>query len=255
MKATVLVIDHNHTFIDLIEKDLLNKYIVLKAPDTSVAMQLLKAWPVQIILCEIRLGGIDGYEFCHTIKSDPSLCYIPVIMMTMNPSLQKKIKALECGADALIEKPFMPQYLHAQIINLLNNRNKIKDFFANSPLAHMKAPGYSKADESFLQRLNETIEKKINDTKLDVDMIAKEMIMSRATLYRKIKAISKLTPNQFVHSVRFKKAAELLANGSHKVYQVIDIVGFNSQSNFTRGFSKQFGMTPTEYMNCRQTEN
>jgi AraC-like DNA-binding protein len=113
---------------------------------------------------------------------------------------------------------------------------------------------YSKADENFLETLNEAIEKNMFNTGLDVEMLAREMAMSRATFYRKVKAISNLSPNELIHITRLKKAAELLAEGSHKIYEIIDIVGYNSQSIFTRGFQKQFGMTPSDYVSMKQVE-
>ena len=107
---------------------------------------------------------------------------------------------------------------------------------------------HTKADERFLENLNETISKRIEDTELDVEHLAGIMNMSRITLYRKIKAISNLTPLELINIIRLKKAAELLAEGEYKIYEVSAIVGYSSQSNFARNFLKQFGMTPTEYM-------
>lgn len=106
---------------------------------------------------------------------------------------------------------------------------------------------HSKSDERFLENLNETIEKRIEDTDLDVEKLAGIMNMSRITLYRKIKAISNLSPLELINIIRLKKAAELLAEGDHKIYEIAAIVGYSSQSNLARNFHKQFGKTPTEY--------
>ncbi len=156
------------------------------------------------------------------------------------------------GADAYIEKPFSKEYLQAQIASLLNNRNIIREYFANSPLVHIKSMAHSKADEQFLETLQDTIIKNIGDTHLDVERLAEIMNMSRITLYRKIKAISVLTPIELINITRLKKAAELLAQGNHRIFEVSYMVGFSSQSNFARNFQKQFNITPTEYMNSKQ---
>ena len=110
---------------------------------------------------------------------------------------------------------------------------------------------YSKADEIFLEHLNEVIQENLENTELDVEHLAKVMNVSRPTLYRKIKAISDLTPNELIHISRLKRAAELLATTDYKVYEVADMVGYNSQNNFGRSFLKQFGMPPTEYQKMK----
>jgi len=137
---------------------------------------------------------------------------------------------------------------------LISNRNKIKDYFANSPLVHIKSMAYSRADEVFLEHLHEVIQKNLENTELDVEHLAKMMNVSRPTLYRKIKAISDLTPNELIHVSRLKRAAELLATTDFKVYEVADMVGYHSQNNFGRSFLKQFGMPPTEYQKIKLAE-
>ncbi|RYZ76753.1 MAG: AraC family transcriptional regulator, partial [Proteobacteria bacterium] len=164
------------------------------------------------------------------------------------------IEGLELGADAYIEKPFSKEHLQAQIASLIANRSMIREYFASSPLVHIKSIAHSKADERFLERLNNTIETHIEDADLDVEKLARILNMSRITLYRKIKAISNFTPIELINITRLKKAAELLAEGDHKIYEVAVMVGFSSQSNLARNFHKQFNMTPTDYMQAKQGE-
>ena len=116
----------------------------------------------------------------------------------------------------------------------------------------MKSIAYSKADEQFLGKLNEVIYENIAETELNVDHLADAMNMSRPTLYRKIKALSNLTPNELINIARLKKAAELLAEGNYKIYEVASMVGYNSQTSFGRNFLKQFGMTPSEYTSAKE---
>ena len=113
----------------------------------------------------------------------------------------------------------------------------------------------TKADENFLESLHEAIEKNIGDVELDVEKLAKLMNMSRPTLYRKISSISNLTPNELIHIVRLKKAAMLLSEGEYKMYEITEMVGYQSQTNFTRSFHKQFGMTPSDYLHVKQQES
>ena len=191
---------------------------------------------------------MDGIRFCQHVKTNIEYSHIPVILLSAKNSLHDKIEGLEVGADAYIEKPFDIDHLTAQISNLLTNRNKIKEHFANSPLAHIKTIGYTREDKTFLERLQAVIDENLLNPEIDVEQLAKKMNMSRPTFYRKIKALSNLTPHELIHVTRLKKAAELLAQGSYKVYEVADMVGYTLQTNFSRDFHKQFGMTPSDYM-------
>jgi AraC-like DNA-binding protein len=140
-----------------------------------------------------------------------------------------------------------------QIANLLANCTKIQEYFASSPLVYIKSMAYSRADEIFLEEVNEAINN-LEDTGLDVEQLAKLVNMSRPTLYRKIKLISDLTPNELINITRLKKAAELLVAGDYKMYEIADMVGYGSQTNFGRIFLKQFGLMPSEYQLSKQQE-
>jgi len=146
-----------------------------------------------------------------------------------------------------IEKPFSPKHLKMQVASLLANRNKIKEYFANSPLAHLKTIAHTKADEKFLEKVNNLIQQHLQDTELDVDRLAKYMNMSRPTLYRKINAISDLSPNELINLTRLKKAAALIAEGGN-VNEVSETVGYSSPRIFSKNFEKQFGIMPSEYI-------
>lgn len=248
MLPLILIVDDEEEILDFLERILNDKYAILKAENAKVGLDILVKEPVQLIITDVMMPEMDGFEFCKIVKSNFEHSHIPVIMLTAKNTLQSKIEGLELGADAYIEKPFSKEYLFAQISSLLLNRNMVRKYFASSPLVHIKSMAHSKADERFLETLNETISKRIEDTELDVEHLAGIMNMTRVTLYRKIKAISNLSPLELINIIRLKKAAELLAEGDHKIYEVSAIVGYSSQSNFARNFLKQFNMTPTEYM-------
>lgn len=254
MNPVILLVDDNGEILDFLSEDLNEKYTVLKALNGQEALDLLQQEPVQLVISDIMMPVMDGYELCRNIKSNFEYSHIPVILLTAKNTLQSKIEGLEMGADAYIEKPFSPEHLQVQIANLLSNRNKIREYFASSPLVHINTMAYSKADEQFLGELNEAIYRNIENIELSVDQLADFMNMSRATLYRKIKAISDLTPNELINITRLKKAAELLAEHDYKVYEVAEMTGFSSQTHFGRNFTKQFGISPTEYMALKKSE-
>ncbi|MDE3184339.1 MAG: DNA-binding response regulator [Bacteroidota bacterium] len=252
MLPLILLIDDEEDILDFLERILRDKYRILKAENGKEALEILSNEALQLIICDVMMPEMDGFEFCKIVKSNFEYSHIPVILLTAKNTLQSKVKGLELGTDAYIEKPFSKEHLLAQITSLLANRNKIKEYFAGSPLVHIKSMAHSKADALFLETLNETISQRLEDTEMDVEKLAGMMNMSRVTLYRKIKAVSDLSPLELINVIKLKKAAELLAGGDYKIYEISAIVGYSSQSNFTRNFQKQFNMTPTEYMHSMQ---
>jgi two-component system cell cycle response regulator len=254
MKAFLLLVDDNEEILEFLEHELNEKYTILKALNGQEALEQLKENAVQLVISDVMMPVMDGFELCRIIKTHFEYSHIPVILLTARNTLQSKIEGLELGADAYIEKPFSPEYLQVQIANLLTNRNKIKEYFASSPLVHIKSMAYSKADELFLEKINETILKNLGDTELDVEKLARFMNMSKPTLYRKIKSLSDLSPNEIINITRLKKAAELLVEGNYKIYEVANMVGYASQTNFGRNFLKQFGMTPSDYLTMKEDE-
>jgi DNA-binding response OmpR family regulator len=255
MNTVILVIDDNEDILDFLSSDLGDKYHVITSTNAKEALEILNKDTVHLVISDVMMPEMDGFQLCKKIKTDVAYSHIPVILLTAKNTLQSKIEGLEHGADAYIEKPFSPEYLHVQIANLLINRNKVKEYFANSPLAHIKSMAHSKADEVFLDELNNIIIENIENTDLDVEHLAKKMNMSRPTFYRKIKVVSDLTPNELINLARLKKAAELLAEGNYKIYEVANMVGYNSQTNFGRSFLKQFGITPRDYISLKQEKN
>ncbi|MXV51007.1 response regulator [Pedobacter sp. HMF7647] len=253
-KPVVLLVDDNEEILEFVSDDLSEKYTVITAHDGKEALEILHNQIAHLVISDVMMPEMDGFELCETIKSSFELSHIPVILLTAKNTLQSKIEGLELGADAYIEKPFSPEYLQVQVSCLLKNRDKIKQYFANSPLVHIKSIAYSKSDETFLEKLNDSIHKNLSNIELDVEHLADAMNMSRPTLYRKIKSISDLTPNELINLARLKKAAELLNEGTMKIYEISDMVGYSSQTHFGRNFLKQFGMSPSDYMNQKQAE-
>lgn len=254
MEPLILLVDDEEDILDFLERILKNKYRIARAENGKEALTVLGREAVQLIISYVMMPGMDGFEFCRIIKSTVEYSHIPVILLTAKNSIQAKVQGLELGADAYIEKPFSKEHLNAQIASLLANRNMMRQYFANSPLIHIRSIAHTRADEHFLETLHETISRAILDTELDVEGLSRMMNMSRVTLYRKIKAVSDLTPIELINVIRLKKAAELLAEGDLKIYEICAIVGYSSQSNFTRSFQKQFNMTPTEYIQSKRNK-
>jgi ligand-binding sensor domain-containing protein/signal transduction histidine kinase/CheY-like chemotaxis protein/AraC-like DNA-binding protein len=249
---TILIVEDNEEMTGFIGNEAGELYNVFTASNGEEALFFLNEYSIQLVVSDIMMPVMDGFTLLKRIKTDLEFSHIPVILLTARNTTQSRLEGLELGADAYIDKPFSMDILLAQITNLLNNRNSIRQYYFKSPIANMKSIAYTKADEHFLERLNGIIEEHIDNINLDVEMIADMMNLSRPTLYRKINALSNLTPNDLIRLTRLKNAAELILKGEMKIYEISEAVGFNSQSYFSRAFSKQFGMSPTEYaMNNR----
>ena len=218
MLPIILLVDDNEEILEFLERILNCKYAILKAENGEDAIKILQTDAVQLVISDVMMPVMDGFELCKTIKTNFEFSHIPVILLTAKNTIKAKVEGLEIGADAYIEKPFSKEHLQAQIASLLNNRQKIREFFASSPLVHIKSIAHSKADERFLESLNNTICDNIEDMELDVEKLAKFMNMSRITLYRKIKSISVLTPVEVINITRLRRAAELLSEGDYKIY-------------------------------------
>jgi two-component system, cell cycle response regulator len=248
-KPVVLLVDDNEDILDFISDDLSEKFKVLVAENGLQGLAILERELVHLVISDVMMPEMNGFELCKRIKSTIEFSHIPVILLTAKNTLQSKIEGLELGADVYIDKPFSPEFLQVQASSLIANRNKIKAYFSRSPLLHLKSIAHTRVDEHLLEQIQSVIDKNIGNPDLDVEHLAGQMHMSRPTLYRKIKSISNLSPNELINLSRLKKAAELLDNGTYKIYEISEMVGYSSQTHFGRVFARQFGMSPTEYVN------
>ncbi|TRZ42941.1 hybrid sensor histidine kinase/response regulator transcription factor [Robertkochia solimangrovi] len=244
----ILIAEDNDELAEFIATEMAVFYKVVKAKNGLEAVRCIEEFDVQLVISDVMMPAKNGIELCKQIKGDVKTNHIPVILLTAKNALSAKIEGLESGADAYISKPFSMEHLQVQVSNLLENRRSILGHYSNSPLAHLKSISFSEADKSFLSRLDQVIDEHMRDPELNVESLASRMNMSRATLYRKIKEISDMSPNELINTSRLKKAAFLLKTTDMKVYEVSEEVGYRSQTSFGRNFHKQYNMTPSEFM-------
>ncbi|RDC55445.1 hybrid sensor histidine kinase/response regulator [Pedobacter chinensis] len=252
-KPVILVVEDNTDILNYIGRELKPKYNIIKACNGQEALHMLDNDNIQLIVSDVMMPVMDGIELCKRVKGDLQLSHIPIILLTAKNSIGAKTEGLEVGADAYIEKPFSFEHLLAQIHSLLNNRKLIKEYFRKSPLTHFNGINISKSNKDFLECLNNHIYEHITDVDLDVDKLSAMMNMSRPTLYRKIKGLSDLSPNELINLTRLKKAAELISNGQYKINEVAFMIGYSSHANFSRDFQRQFGLSPSAYLNKLKT--
>lgn len=246
-RPTILIVEDNLEMLHFIGQEVNLYYNVVTATEGEEAICRLKEYGIHLVISDIMMPVMDGFTLLKKIKTDLEFSHIPVILLTAKNTVQARMEGLELGADAYIDKPFSMDLLLTQITNLLNNRSSMRTYYFNSPMANLKSMAYTKADEKFLKKLNDIIYSHIQDVNLDVDMIADLMNLSRPTLYRKISGLSNVTPNELIRISRLKRAAELILQGDMRIYEIAEAVGFSSQSYFSRAFSKQFKMSPSDY--------
>lgn len=247
-RPTVLVVEDNPDMLAFVVRQLSREYMVLTATNGVEALQVLDGNYVNLVVSDVVMPLMDGFELCKTIKSNLNYSHIPIILLTAKTNIQSKIEGMELGADAYIEKPFSVEYLQACASNLIQNREKLRQAFAQSPFVAANTMALTKADEEFIKKLNEVIQINYTNPEFSMDDMADGLNMSRSNFYRKIKGVLDLSPNEFLRLERLKKAAQLLHEGESRVNEICYMVGFNSPSYFSKCFQKQFGVLPKDFV-------
>lgn len=250
-KETILVVEDNEELRVFLNNQLGKYYQIITVSNGVEAMETLKKHIINLIISDVMMPIMDGLELCKSIKSNIETCHIPIILLTAKTTLNNKIEGLKNGADAYIEKPFAMPHLLVQINNLLENRIKLRQNFANSPYIATNSMAQNKADEDFLNKLTEIVRQNLDDENFNINNLASEMNMSRTSLHRKIKGVTELTPGDFIRIIRLKRAAELLLEGEYRINEICMLVGIHSLSYFSKSFQKQFGVLPKDFAKNR----
>lgn len=209
-----------------------------------------------IIVSDIMMPVMDGIALCRQLKEDVRTSHIPIILLTAKDAIQDKEEGYEVGADSYITKPFSASLLRSRINNLLESRRKMAEQFQTPSFdrAHLKekqsfmAESLSKLDNEFIEKVTSLIEENLSSEKFDVAYLSDKMHMSNSTLYRKMKALTGLSTNEYIRKVKVKKAEQLLLEGKYNVSEIAYKVGINSVGYFRQCFKEEFGLSPTDYL-------
>jgi signal transduction histidine kinase/ligand-binding sensor domain-containing protein/CheY-like chemotaxis protein len=246
---SLLVVDDNEQITSLLENILSDRYKIYKANDGRKALAVLEANRIDLVISDIWMPEMDGLVLCKKIKENIQTSHIPVILLTAKSEIEDRIEGLQVGADSYIPKPFHPEHLFVRIEKLLEQleatRNRFKNF-ANIELKSITT-GINEKEDRFFMKITNCIQSHLSDIELNADTIAEEVGMSKASLYKKVKTITGLTPHGLIKQYRLKKAAELLTDSEMSVSEVIDEVGFNSRSYFYKSFNEMFHCNPKDY--------
>ena len=244
---TLLLVEDNEAMCDFISERLRESFTVETAPNGEKALEILRSNHIDLIISDIMMPVMNGYELCRAVKSDLDLSHIPVIFLTAKNDLNSKINGLKQGAEAYVEKPFSFNYLKEQVLSLLDNRRREREAFSKRPFFTVDNMQMNKSDEEFMNKVIGIIEENITDDNFGVERMAEILCMSRSSLLRKIKTLFNLSPVDFIRLIKLKKAAELIQEGKHRIGDICYLVGINSSSYFSKIFLKQFGMTPKDF--------
>ena len=247
-RHTVLLVEDSEEMRDYLADELSMEYNVKTACNGEDALEIIRAEKIDIVISDVMMPVMDGCELCNTIKSDSDLSHIPVILLTAAIGTDSRIESLEAGADGYIEKPFPMELLKSNIANLFKNKEISYRQFMSKPLTHYNSVTASNIDQEYMDKVHDFIMKHIAETDLNIENLTLQLGTSKSSLYRKLKANTGLSINEYIRLCRLKQAAELLSSQKYKINEVAFMTGFSSPSYFATCFQKQFNITPSEFL-------
>lgn len=245
----LLIIDDDEDFREYIRNIMSNYFITKTATDGKSGISLVQEFEPDIILCDVLMPNMTGYEVVKQLKKDKTTSHIPVILLTSLTEDEDKMKGFESGADDFITKPFGIKMLLTRIMNIIQQRMELKELFAKETMGPTKEFLLSNnKDKRFVDRMNSIIEHNMGDASFDMDTFATSMGYKRTMFYQKVKDITGITPNEYLRNARLKKAGELLLGDDRvSVSEVCFLVGFTEPSYFSKSFKAYYGIPPTQF--------
>ncbi len=243
---SILLVDDNADILRylccLLEED----YQLRTARNGEDGIRLAARLVPDLIICDVMMPGMDGFECCRRWKHTLQTSHIPVILLTACTQDEQQVKGFDCGADSYIAKPFHNEVLKARVKNLLDNRTRLKNLFGQPVHLLTKKKEASPIDTTFMQRLQDVIARELKNAEFNVDNMAEAMNLSRVQLYRKVKALTNYSPVEILRIARLREAERLLSQTEDSISSIAYAVGFTSPSYFTKCYKEYFGKSPKE---------
>ena len=247
-KPHVMVVDDNPDFREYLVGELSEFYNVTSAADGRQCLDMLKTSNAEIIICDVMMPNMDGFEVVKAIKNNIETSHIPVILLSARTSEDVRLEGYETGADAYLTKPFKLDILLARVRNLIEERKRRIDSIAKGAEISPSEVTITTIDQKLMTRIMQSIEKNMDNSEYSVEELSSDVGMHRMNLYRKLQSIAGMTPSEFIRTMRLKRAAQLLRDDPNlTVAEVSDMVGFNTPKYFTKYFKEMFGVTPSQY--------
>lgn len=246
-KYSILYIEDNKDLLDFISHKFSTEYTFFSSDGTDAVEKALELIP-DIIICDLNLPEMNGFQICEILKKDLRTSHIPTIILTASDDQDSYLKALDSGADIFLTKPFNLKVLAQSIKGLLFNREKLRYYYTNN-IVNIEEGGFGISEQDFLKKLNELIGKNIENSSYTVEDLARDLSISRVQLYRKVKAILGISISDHINNMRLDKSKELLKKSNQTISEVAYAVGFSSPNYFSTSFKNKFGISPTEFKN------
>lgn len=250
-KQVLLVVEDNIDIRNYIASSFSEEFKVIIAENGEIGMEKAFQDTPDIIVSDIMMPVKNGIELCRTLKQDIRTSHIPVILLTVKDTLEDKEEGYEVGADSYLTKPFSASLLHSRIRNLLELRSKLANKIGSVNWSDKKEQvieSLNQIDNEFIEKVTALIEEDISSDKIDTNYIADHLCMSISTLYRKMKALTNLSTNEFIRKVKMKNAERMLLEQKYTISEISYKVGINTVSYFRQCFLKEYGLSPTQYL-------
>jgi DNA-binding response OmpR family regulator len=243
---TVLLVEDNNELRAFIADLLKTEFNVRVAKDGQEGLNAAFNYIPDIIISDVMMPGIDGFELCSILKQDERTSHIPIILLTARDSAQSNLEGYRSGADDYIIKPFDNEQLKLKVKNIITTLEAARNQFDFKSILSSEGLNIGITDKEFMRKCLATIEKYIDNSRFSVDMLAGEMGFSNRNFYRKIKALTNQTPAELIRMYRLNYARQLLQNSKLKVFEIALAVGYEDTNKFRQAFKKQFGVSPSE---------
>jgi signal transduction histidine kinase/DNA-binding response OmpR family regulator len=244
----ILIVEDHTDIREFIAENLKDCFFAEQADNGKSGLEIAIKNIPDLVITDIVMPKMDGIELCGKLKTDEKTSHIPVVMLTGKSGIEDRLKGLDTGADAYLTKPFNIKELRLQVSKLIEQRKKLRERFTRELHLEPKDIAVTSADEKFITRAMEIIEKNIGNSEFEVRQFEEEMFMSRMQLFRKIKALTNQTPGDFIRTIRLKRAASLIKQNFGNIAQITYEVGFNNPSYFAKCFKDLYGVLPSDYM-------
>jgi signal transduction histidine kinase/ligand-binding sensor domain-containing protein/DNA-binding response OmpR family regulator len=254
-KRKVLIIEDDNDIREFLKEEVGVYFEVEVAADGTSGFEKARTYDADLIICDVLMPGMTGFEVTKKLKSDFATSHIPIILLTALNSPEKHLEGIEAGADAYIAKPFSIKLLLARVFRLIEQRDKLREKFSSEPGIVRAAVCSTDRDKEFADRLAVVLEQNLSRPEFSIDEFAQLMKLGRTVFYRKLRGVTGYSPNEYLRVVRMKKAAELLLSSENlTVAEVAYKVGISDPFYFSKCFKTQFGVAPSVYQRGEMKE-
>ncbi len=253
-RETVMVVEDNIEFRNFMVEQLAEHFLIIEAADGEEALQKAIRLGADLIVSDVMMPKMDGFELCKQIKENIQTSHIPIILLSARSTEEVKISGYEAGADSYIAKPFSMDLLLTRIRKLIEQQKKRQEYFNKNLEVEPSNITITSIDEQLIKRALDCVEKNMGNCEYTVEQLSSDLGMTRMNLYRKLQNITGQTPTEFIRSIRLKRAAQLLQGSQLTILQISDQVGYNSSRVFSKNFKEMFGMLPSKYIELHREQ-